>query len=47
MKHHIHDGLTLQLRELNIIKYKFKVDNSIYLLFRIVQKVDDKMIEVS
>ena len=46
MRHHIHDGLTLQLKELNIIKNKQKEVNSIYLLFRIVQKVYDKMIEV-
>lgn len=47
MMHHIPDGLTLQLKKLNIIKEEQTEDNSIYLLFRIVSKVIDKMIDVS
>lgn len=47
MMNHIHDGLSLQLKELNIITDDLNQINSIYLLFRIVSKMHDKMIDVS
>lgn len=47
MMHHIHEGLTIQLKRLNNIKEWLNWNNSMYLLFRIVSEIYVKMIEVS